>query len=52
MNAAAREVYRTIRKKGTQKSLLKRMHTRKELYRLLDYQRAERKMDRRLRSKR
>jgi methylisocitrate lyase len=52
MNAAAREVYRAIRRKGTQKSVLKRMQTRKELYRLLDYQKAERKMDRRLRSKR
>jgi len=52
MNAAAREVYRAIRKKGTQKSVLKRMQTRDELYRLLDYQKAERKMDRRLRSKR
>jgi methylisocitrate lyase len=52
MNASAREVYRTIRSKGTQKSLLKKMQTRKELYRLLDYQKAERKMDRRLRSKR
>ena len=52
MNAAAREVYRTIRSQGTQKSLLKKMQTRKELYRLLDYQKAERKMDRKLRSKR
>jgi methylisocitrate lyase len=52
MNAAAREVYRAIRRKGTQKSVLKRMQTRKELYRLLDYQKAEKKLDRRLRSKR
>jgi methylisocitrate lyase len=52
MNAAAREVYRAIRRKGTQKSVLKRMQTRKELYRLLDYQTAEKKMDRRLQSKR
>ena len=52
MNAAALQVYRTIRSKGTQRSLLGRMQTRKELYRLLDYQKAEKKMDRRLRSKR
>jgi methylisocitrate lyase len=52
MNAAALQVYRTIRSKGTQRSLLGRMQTRKELYRLLDYQMAEKKMDRRLRSKR
>ena len=52
MNAAALQVYRTIRRKGTQRSLVGRMQTRKELYRLLDYQKAEKKMDRRLRSKR
>jgi len=52
MNAAALQVYRTIRTRGTQRSLLGRMQTRKELYRLLDYQTAEKKMDRRLRSKR
>ena len=52
MNAAALQVYRTIRSKGTQRSLLGRMQTRKELYRLLEYQKAEKKMDRRLRSKR
>jgi methylisocitrate lyase len=52
MNSAALEVYKVIRSKGTQKSLLKKMQTRKELYRLLDYQKAERTMDRRLSSKR
>ena len=52
MNSAAQEVYQVIRSQGTQKSLLKKMQTRKELYRLLDYQKAERTMDRRLGSKR
>jgi len=52
MNSAAQEVYKVIRSKGTQKSLLKKMQTRKELYRLLDYQKAERTMDRCLGSKR
>ena len=52
MNAAALQASRTIRSKGTQRSLLGRMQTRKDLYRLLDYQTAEKKMDRRLRSKR
>ena len=52
MNAAALQASRTIRSKGTQRSLLGRRQTRKDLYRLLDYQTAEKKMDRRLRSKR
>lgn len=52
MNAAATAVYRTIRRQGTQRALLGRMQTRKELYRLLDYQKAERQVDRRLRGKR
>ena len=52
MNAAARQVYRTIRSKGTQRSLLGRMQTRQELYRLLDYHQAERRADRKLNRKR
>jgi methylisocitrate lyase len=52
MNAAALQVYRTIRRKGTQRSLVGRMQTRKELYRLLDYQKAERGVDQRMRAKR
>ena len=52
MNAAARQVYRTIRSKGTQRSLLGRMQTRQELYRLLDYHQAERRADRRMKNKR
>jgi len=52
MNAAAEIVYQTIRRKGTQRSVLGRMQTRKELYRLLDYQQAEKHADRRLRKRR
>lgn len=37
MNAAALEVYGTLRAQGTQKKLLKRMQTRSDLYRSLDY---------------
>ena len=51
MNSAAEKVYEVIRNKGTQKSFLKKMQTRQELYRLLDYEQAERKMDQRLGSK-
>lgn len=52
MNAAAEIVYQTIRRKGTQRSILGRMQTRKELYQLLDYTRAEKHADRRLRKRR
>jgi methylisocitrate lyase len=38
MNAAARNVYRVIRTKGTQKGLLPKMQTRAELYESLNYQ--------------
>jgi len=37
MNAAALRVYRTIRKQGTQKSVLGEMQTRVELYEFLNY---------------
>ena len=37
MNAAALEVYQTIRTKGTQKTMLPKMQTRAELYEYLDY---------------
>ena len=37
MNAAALKTYRTIRGRGTQKSLLKTMQTRSELYQFLGY---------------
>jgi len=46
MNAAAESVYRAIRKRGTQRSVLGKMQTRKELYKLLDYQTAEKRIDR------
>ena len=52
MNAAAEIVYQTIRRKGTQRSVLGRMQTRKELYRLLDYQQAEKHADRKIRRRR
>ena len=52
MNAAAEIVYQTIRRKGTQRSVLGKMQTRKELYRLLDYQQAEKHADRKLRKRR
>ena len=45
MNAAARDVYRAIRREGTQKSLLPMMQTRAELYEYLDYHGYEAKLD-------
>ena len=45
MNAAALNVYRTIRKEGTQKNLLPLMQTRAELYEFLNYHAYERKLD-------
>lgn len=45
MNAAAFEVYRTIRQKGTQKDALKLMQSREELYGLLRYYDYEQKLD-------
>lgn len=45
MNAAALNVYRTIRDKGTQKDLLGQMQTRAELYDLLNYHAYEQRMD-------
>src|SRR5213079_2359949 len=38
MNAAALNVYRTIRREGTQKNLVPLMQTRAELYDFLDYE--------------
>ncbi len=46
MNAAALDVFRTIREKGTQRALLDRMQTREELYDFLDYYEYEKKLDR------
>lgn len=45
MNAAALNVYRTIREEGTQKNLLPLMQTRAELYEFLDYHAYEQKLD-------
>jgi methylisocitrate lyase len=45
MNAAALNVYRVIRKEGTQKSVVDTMQTRAELYEFLDYHAYERKLD-------
>ena len=45
MNAAALNVYRTVRKEGTQKNVVGTMQTRAELYEFLDYLAYERKLD-------
>lgn len=45
MNRAALEVYRAIRRDGTQKSVLDAMQTRAELYDLLGYHAYEQKLD-------
>ncbi len=44
-NAAALNVYRTIRQKGTQASVVDTMQTREELYELLGYHAWEKKLD-------
>ncbi len=45
MNAAALEVYQTIRADGTQKNLIPRMQTRADLYQYLGYHAYEDKLD-------
>ena len=45
MNAAALEVYQTIRAEGTQKNLISRMQTRADLYQYLGYHAYEDKLD-------
>jgi methylisocitrate lyase len=45
MNAAALNVYKTIRKDGSQKNVLSTMQTRDELYKFLDYEKYEKKLD-------
>jgi len=45
MNAAALNVYRAVRKDGTQKNVVGTMQTRAELYDFLDYHAYERKLD-------
>ncbi len=44
-NAAALNVYRTIRQEGTQESAVPTMQTRDEYYDFLDYERYEKKID-------
>jgi methylisocitrate lyase len=46
MNQAALQVYETVRREGTQKSVLDRMQTRDELYDFLDYHAYEDQLDR------
>jgi methylisocitrate lyase len=46
MNRAAEEMLAALRREGTQKGMLDRMQTRKELYEVLDYLEFERKLDR------
>lgn len=44
MNAAAMNVYQTVRASGTQRELIESMQTREELYDILDYHAIERKL--------
>lgn len=45
MNAAALEVYRTIRQNGSSQSVISKMQTRSELYNFLNYHSYEAKLD-------
>ena len=45
MNAAALNVYETLRQEGTQERVVDRMQTRDELYDFLDYEEYEQKLD-------
>ena len=45
MNKAALKAYETVRKQGTQKSLIGEMQTREELYDVIDYHSYEKKLD-------
>ena len=45
MSAAALQVYATLREEGTQKSVLEKMQTRTDLYKVLGYQAYEDKLD-------
>ena len=45
MNAAALNFYKTLRKEGTQKSVVPFMQTRAELYEYLNYHAYEQKLD-------
>ena len=45
MNQAALDVYRTLRRDGTQKAVVDTMQTRAELYEFLGYHAYEQKLD-------
>ncbi len=45
MNKAAEKVYQTVRRQGTQKSLIPEMQTREELYESINYHSYEKKLD-------
>ena len=45
MNAAARMAYETIRRAGSQSSILNTLQTRDELYEVLNYLKAEQRVD-------
>jgi len=45
MNKAALRAYETVRRQGTQKSLIAEMQTREELYDIIDYHAYEQKLD-------
>lgn len=45
MNKAAQNFYETVRREGTQKSIIENMQTRAQLYDFLDYHRYEQKLD-------
>ena len=51
MNAAALNVYQTLRNEGTQKQLVHTMQTRAELYKFLNYHTYEQKLDQLLKEK-
>jgi methylisocitrate lyase len=46
MNKAAENIYRVIRREGSQKSVVDTMQTREELYNRIDYYRYEKELDR------
>ncbi len=46
MNAAARTAYETVRRHGTQRSILDSLQTREQLYEILNYHSAEGEIDR------
>ena len=46
MNAAALATYQAIRRDGTQRGVLSLMQTRDEMYRYLDYEAFEQRLDR------